>query len=121
MAGAELVAGPSTLGTIWPPRPVSVILIIGADGCGSEALTLALGRQLGVVLPKPPHSAASGARPILGTEFVSAEDRYTRGWAWYMAHYVLNASVRAIVDGRARATSPHRMPPHERMALFRCT
>ena len=99
MAGAELVAGPSTLGTIWPPRPVSVILIIGADGCGSEALTLALGRQLGVVLPKPPHSAASGARPILGTEFVSAEDRYTRGWAWYMAHYVLNASVRAIVDG----------------------
>ena len=54
MAGAELVAGPSTLGTIWPPRPVSVILIIGADGCGSEALTLALGRQLGVVLPKPP-------------------------------------------------------------------
>ena len=98
-AGAELVAGPSTLGTIWPPRPVSVILIIGADGCGSEALTLALGRQLGVVLPKPPHSAASGARPLLGTEFVSAEDRYTRGWAWYMAHYVLNASVRAIVDG----------------------
>ena len=66
-------------------------MIIGADGCGSEALTLALGRQLGVVLPKPPHSAASGARPLLGTVH---RVRLCRG-SVYARHSLVHGPLRA--------------------------
>ena len=72
----------------WPTR-ANMTLLVGCDSCGTSALAEALGDFRGAVLP----SGDEG-----GPSYFSAEDRYTRGSAWYHSHYSLPSRAATLID-----------------------